>query len=150
MKQVIKKTLFAALFAGLFFFVSDNSATKTAATVGSPDAVKDSLYISAPVSEKRLIYTCRLGTEEIPAVQISEISAPNRQATQTIARIEAGSKVEITAHETAPVWDYKSISAHSGDTKIEVAYRPNAGRKRFDWVLTLTDKDTHIKKLVRD
>ena len=149
MKQLTKKILIAGLFAGMLFLLFVIPTTKTAATADNSSDVSDSLYISAPVYEKRVIYSCRLGNEEIPAVQISEVRVRNGQVMQTIAHVDSNSEFEITARGSA-VWDYKSIAARSSDSRIEVAFKPNGGRKGFDWILTLTDKTTNFKQRVRD
>jgi|GEM_PF-6588374 len=149
MKQLTEKILIMALFAGVLFLLFGISMTKTAATGDASIDVRDSVYTSAPVFEKRVIYQCRLGNEEIPAVRISEVSAPNGQAMQTIAHVDSDSEFEITARGAAR-WDYKSIVARSSDSRIEVAFKPNGATKGFDWILTLADKNTDFKKRVRD
>jgi hypothetical protein len=152
MKQQIEKKLVMVLIAGcLLFLFLGNSTTKSPDTGGeAEEAVVEPVYLTASRAQEKVIYTCRLGDEEIPAVQISEVTDSSGQVTATIARVSVDTEIEITARGAAPVWDYKSISARSEESLIEVAFRPDGKRQGFDWILTLADKNTYFSERVRD
>lgn len=149
MKQLTQKILIAAIIAALLSLFG-NITTRTRATSENSESTADSVFVSAPVLEKRVIYQCRLGTEEIPAVRIWEARTPNGQVAETIAHVDFKSEIEVTTTNAAPTWDYKSISAHSADGAIDVEFKPNGARRGFDWILTLEDSNTNFRKRVRD
>ena len=97
-----------------------------------------------------MIYTCRLGEEEIPAVQILEAADENGQVTATIARAAVGDGIEIKTPGVAATWDFKSIAARSGDSLIKIAFDPDGARKDEEWILTLADENNYFKSRVRD
>ena len=105
---------------------------------------------NSPDFKEKVIYTCRFTDEEIPAVQISEVTDDLGQVTATRARATFDEEIEITAPDVPPTWEYKSISARAGEHVIEVAYSPNGEHGDREWVLTLADENTYFKKRVRD
>ncbi|HEY8561508.1 MAG TPA: hypothetical protein VIL74_14120 [Pyrinomonadaceae bacterium] len=97
-----------------------------------------------------VIYTCRLADEEIPAVQISEVTDEQGNVAGTRARAAVRGGIAIEADGAPPAWDYKSIAARDGENLIEVAYAPEDAAGDREWVLTLADENTYLKKRVRD
>ena len=106
--------------------------------------------LNEPILNEKVIYTCRFADEEIPGVQISEVTDDNGQilATQASAAYKDG--LEITAPGVSPTWDYKSVAARAGNNVIEVAFDPQRGRSGDDWILTLAGENTYFQKRVRD
>jgi hypothetical protein len=154
MKQSTEKKLILILIAGclLFLFLEKLTApiAEKESEAGDPKETEQVAQFADSLSQRRVIYTCRLGSEDIPAVQIWEVKDADAPATTTFARVDAATEIEVTTHETSPIWDYKSISAHDGENAIEVAFIPEEKRAGFDWVITLKDKDTYFKQRVRD
>ena len=155
MKQLTERKLVLVLIAAcLFILFQGYFTTPDSETVGEPEEAFageeiESVNFTAPRSQESVIYTCRLGDEEIPAVRISEVKAANGQVTDTIARVDNGSGIKITAHGSAPQWDYKSVSADSGESVIEVAFSP-LDKRQDGWSLTLKDENTFFSKRVKD
>lgn len=153
MKHLTERKLILVLIAGCLVFLLYRQLAEPTAEIVTETAPPETATESAPLSSsshERVIYTCRLGNEEIPAVQISEARSDDGQTTATIARASVGDRIEVTAVAEAPVWDYKAISAHSREDAIEVAFEPGNGKGGADWVLTLSDADTDVRKPVRD
>ncbi|HEY0459437.1 MAG TPA: hypothetical protein VGC97_09895 [Pyrinomonadaceae bacterium] len=150
MKRFNGKKLIAFLIVGGLFLLPDDWTAKTSVALADSATLTDAVNLSTPVAQKTVIYQCRLGNEEIPAVQISEIKIADGTVTGTAARVDADSGIEITAQGAAPAWDYKSVAARAGDSTIEVAFNPRGARRGFDWILTLKDKNNNFRKRVRD
>jgi hypothetical protein len=153
MNKLTEKRLLLAVIvaAGIIFLLNRNSPVPDTANVGEKGSSETVIANFSPErSQERVVYICRLESEEIPAVQISEVRADNDRPAETIARAAAGSGIEITTLETAPTWDFKSISARSGNNIIEVAYDPAGGRDGDDWILTLANDNIYFRERVRD
>jgi len=99
---------------------------------------------------ERVIYTCRLADEEIPAVQISEVTDQNGRATAIVLRAAVGAGIEKAIQGTGADWDYKSIAARAGDKTIDIAYKPAGAPRDYDWVLTVSDHESFFRERVRD
>ena len=154
MKRLIKKKTFPVLIiaGALLLFLSDFSFKSSSAERERdflPGNINPILF-SASQSHERVVYSCRLEDEEIPAVQISEGTDVDGRVIATIARVSAETGIEVIIPGIAATWDYKSISARSADAVIDVAFAPNAGQDGYDWILTLADKDAFFVRRVRD
>jgi hypothetical protein len=134
------------LFLGKYTVQSPETVDEPAAAVsGEP------VYFTNTGLHERVIYTCRLGAEKIPAVQISEVTDANGQPTGTTAQVRNETEFDLTARSAAvPKWDYKSISARADETIIDVAFSPQGRVDGNDWILTLADENTSFRKRVRD
>jgi hypothetical protein len=154
MKQITEKRLIMALIAAclliLFqgYFTTQNIETADDSEAVIEEKAIETVHFTASSSQANVIYICRLGNEQIPAVQISEVKDADGQVTETIATVDNGSQIEINARGAVPKWDYKSISARSGESLIEVAYSPHGNRQEDDWILTLKDENTYLKERV--
>ena len=155
MKQLTERKLALIIIAASLFilfqgyFTTPDSETINESEEAAVGEKIESVNFTAPgAQQESVIYTCRLGDEEIPAVQISEVKDADGRVTETIARVENDSGIQITAHG-APQWDYKSVSARSGESVIEVAFSP-LGKRRDGWMLTLKDENTYLSERVKD
>jgi hypothetical protein len=150
MTQLTEKKLVLILIAVcLGIFLYGNFISKFERVEESGEALLSAAG-TRPNSQEKVIYLCRLGDEEIPSVQISEVTDATDQTTDVVARVNAGSEIEVTAAGAAAVWDYKAIAARSGESVIEILYAPGREHEDYEWVLTLADKNTFFKERVRD
>jgi hypothetical protein len=149
-QQIERKLIMVLIFACLVFFVLGGFSNKTSESAEESEDLIESVSLSAGQSQEKVIYICRIGIEEIPAVQISEVYDSNGLVTATVARVDAGSGIEVTAGGAAAKWAYKSVSARAADSFIEVAYKPDPTHKGYDWILTLADRDTYFSEPVKD
>lgn len=128
----------------------DPAAAPVSVSETEKSETEKTVPLSPPLEREKVIYLCRLGNEEIPAVQILEITDADGQTLGVSARAAVGSGIEIKAPGAVPVWDYKSVSADSENNVIEVAYAPGGKNKGADWVLTLADENVSFSGRVRD
>jgi hypothetical protein len=156
MKQLTERKLALIIIAASLFilfqgyFTTPDSETISKSEKALAGEKIESVDFKAPgAQEENVIYTCRLGDEEIPAVQIAEVKNADGQVTETVARVDNGSDIKITATGAAPRWDYKSVSAGSGESVIKVAFSP-LGKRQDSWMLTLKDENTYLNERVKD
>lgn len=98
-----------------------------------------------------VIYTCQVGSEEIPAVHIAEIQDVNNGRVSGISvHVTSPEKIDLLIKGGKAVWDYKAVSAQHGVNSVQVVYDPQAESPEYDWVLSIKGKDTHFKTRVRD
>lgn len=152
MKRLINNKIIPVLIiaVALVLFAADFSrvASDNRREIGTlPD---NNIAVPASRDHERVIYTCRLGDEEIPAIQIYEATNGDGLTTATIARAAVGDGIEVRTRGVAPVWDYKALSARSDDALIDITFAPEERRKGYDWVLTLADENTYFRSRVRD
>ena len=148
----------ALISAFLFTNCVQTEAITTKTKLPDVSAIPDGLPIlpekrDAPVKNtlERVIYTCRLGFEESPAVNVSEIQNSDGVKTQGVSVHVSGSQqVDLVIKGGKAVWDYKAVSAHVAGNSIQVIYDPDHGDAGYDWVLTIKNKDTSFIKRVRD
>lgn len=154
MKYLIDKKLALVIIAAcLLFLLHSKTAdrhTNELAADRYPATAPEPVEFSPMRSNERVIYTCRLADEEIPAVQISEVTDRNGRATETIARAAIGTGIEKAIHGSGASWEYKSVAARSGDDLIDVAYEPAGGRDDYEWVLTIAGNEGAYSQRVRD
>lgn len=102
-------------------------------------------------SYEYVIYTCQVGSEEIPAVNIAEIRNFNNDRVSGISvHVSSLEKIDLLVKGGKAVWDYKAVSAHSGINSVQIVYDPQAESPGYDWVLRIKGKDTNFKTRVRD
>ncbi len=102
-------------------------------------------------STEYVIYTCQVGSEEIPAVHIAEIQDINNGRVSGISvHVTSPEKIDLLIKGGKAVWDYKAVSAQHGINSVQVVYDPQAESPECDWVLSIKGKDTNFKTRVRD
>lgn len=148
MKQLTEKKIVLTLIAACVFLALFGNSIRKIRQAEKAAEMSAPADVSRQASTEKVIYTCRLGDEEIPAVQIAEVT--NGQTTGIVARVSAGAGIEVAAPGAAAVWDYKALSAHAGDNLIEIVHAPGKELKDYEWILTLADENTFFRERVRD
>ncbi len=102
-------------------------------------------------SYEYVIYECRTGSEEIPAVHIAEMrNFSNDRVTGISVHVSGAEKIDLLVKGGKAVWDYKAVAAQSGINSVQVVYDPQAESPEYDWVLSIKGKGTNFKTRVRD
>lgn len=155
MNSRTEKIIVSSLFfcAGLYFLAGGAGVSEPEEYAPTPaGTLRQAVETPAPASEwERVIYVCRLGDEDVPAVQIAQVETADGQVTATVARVSSVPPVEVAVPRTAPVWDYRAVSARGGASRIAIRYDPAGARAGDDeWILDLEDADATFRRRVRD
>ena len=122
--------------------VSTPSPEPSLANPGPP--VKNGAYEYA-------IYTCNVGAEERPAVQIDEVRrTKNDIVTGISVHVTEPERIDTVVVGGRAVWDYKAVSSSSGPSSIRVVYDPQQDPGGYDWVLKVKGRNIDFTSRVRD
>ena len=120
--------------------------TKVTAHVVAKDKTHDN-YL-AHLSNERVIYTCRLGTEESPAIQIAEIFDQYGNPAGVTAHVYQPEEIHLLIEGATAKWGNSSISAQANGISVKVIYRPqNSGEDK--WLLELKGDGVYLKQTVK-
>jgi hypothetical protein len=157
MKSLFTK-LIIAIFAFLFGLMcwsllkienrKDSTSESPENTVRS---VIDHHEIIEPKSSyEKVIYTCRVGAEAIPALQIAEVRDTNGSILGVVAHLTEPREIHFMVGGAIPHWDSSAVSARSENGKIEISYQPKGQPDGFNWILSLQGKERNLKQKVKD
>lgn len=99
---------------------------------------------------QKVICTCRIGAEEIPAVQIAEVKDSKKNVLGIVAHVYQPREVHFMVEGAVPEYDYQALSAESGNESIKLIYRPQKKKKGFDWILLLKGKEMNFQQTLKD
>ena len=163
MDRLTKKEIIVAVIALIMLWIgvsflppNEPAAEKEPAAAGVSDIAEPNGDNAAPAAQgngeyhEKIIYTCRLGTEEIPAVQIAEVVNSVGENIAVTARVSGAQEMAVTVPSSRPVWDESAVSARSVNEQIIISHEPKRSPKDYDWVLTLMDNDTVFRERVRN
>ena len=100
--------------------------------------------------QEKVIYTCRVGSEEVPALQIVEVRDWNGHYSGVAAHLTQPKEVHLMVSGARPEWDYSAISARSETDTIKISFQPKGQRDGYNWVLLLRGKETNFQQRVKD
>lgn len=152
MRQPAEKSLVLFLIAAALLFLFDGgSIVPVTRVVGETnEAATAAAAAAAGPTREKLIYTCRIGEEEKPAVRIFEMIEADGVTPSVTARVGIGAGIEVKARGAVPVWSHKAVAARSTGALIDIVYDPRGGRRGYDWLLTLRDAKTVLVERVKD
>ena len=97
------------------------------------------------------IYTCNVGSEERPAVQIDEVRrTANDTVTGISVHVAEPDRIDTVVIGGRAVWDYKAVSSSAGPTSIRVVYDPQQNPGGYDWVLNIKGRNIDFTSRVKD
>jgi hypothetical protein len=137
------------LGVGYFQSMSSKQSEESGMTFRTEETT-ESVSMSGSPFLKKAIYTCRLGQEEVPGVQIFELTNTGGESGGIGAEISGAEQLELIVPDAVPVWDYKALSATSEYKNIKISYDPINQKDQFDWVLTLSSENLFHTRRVRD
>jgi hypothetical protein len=150
--------LFIAIFTFLFglliwsFFKTEDQKINLSE---GPDIIGSRLINNNEIpasktSFEKVIYTCKVGDEKIPALQIAEVRDSQGKTTGVVAHLTQPREIHFMVGGASPKWDYSAVSARSENGSIEIIHRPAEQPDGSNWVLSLQGKKRNLTQNVKD
>jgi hypothetical protein len=120
--------------------------------ISQPPVIKDVENQTSEINlnYEKIIYTCEIGEEDKPSVQIAEVKDFNGNILGVAAHVYQPEEVHLFIEGAVPRWNYASVSAESNTEKIKIIYPPQKANTAKKWILLLNGEDFHLEKAVKN